>query len=103
MPSRAFIKIGGRACPCQATRKNLTRTSSEDPRYKKDTDMILFIDRTRCFYPGGNMTLYEQVTEAVASIHARTTLKPAIALILGSGLGDIATELHDATSIPYTE
>lgn len=49
------------------------------------------------------MTFYEQVTEAVASIQARTTLKPAVALILGSGLGDIATELHDATSIPYTE
>jgi purine-nucleoside phosphorylase len=61
------------------------------------------IDRTRRFYPGGNMTLYEQVTEAVASIQARTTLKPAIALILGSGLGDIASELHDAASIPYTE
>ncbi len=49
------------------------------------------------------MTLYEQVTEAVASIRARTTVKPAIALILGSGLGGIATELHDAASIPYTE
>jgi len=49
------------------------------------------------------MTLYEQVSEAVASIQARTTLKPAIALILGSGLGDIAAEVHDARSIPYTE
>jgi len=49
------------------------------------------------------MTLYEQVSEAVASIQARTTLTPVIALILGSGLGDIATELHDARSIPYTE
>src|SRR5215467_7512903 len=61
------------------------------------------LERTRRFYPGGNMTLYEQVSEAVASIQARTTLKPAIALILGSGLGDIAAEVHDARSIPYTE
>ena len=49
------------------------------------------------------MTLFEQVAEALASIQARTTLMPAVALILGSGLGDIATELHDATAIPYTE
>ena len=49
------------------------------------------------------MTLFEQVAEALASIQARTTLKPAVALILGSGLGDIATELRDVTAIPYTE
>lgn len=49
------------------------------------------------------MTLFEQVAVALASIQARTTLTPAIALILGSGLGDIATELRDATAIPYTE
>src|SRR5713101_441455 len=63
------------------------------------------IDRTRerQRYPGGNMTLFEQVAEALASIQARTTLTPAVAIILGSGLGDIATELRDATAIPYTE
>src|SRR5713226_719202 len=49
------------------------------------------------------MTLFEQVAEALASIQARTTLTPAVAIILGSGLGDIATELRDATAIPYTE
>ncbi len=49
------------------------------------------------------MTLFEQVAEALASIQVRTTLTPAVALILGSGLGDIATELHDATAIPYAE
>ncbi len=49
------------------------------------------------------MTLFEQVAEALASIQARTTLTPAVALILGSGLGDIATELRDVTAIPYTE
>jgi len=49
------------------------------------------------------MPLFEQVAEALASIQARTTLKPAVALVLGSGLGDIATELRDATTIPYTE
>ena len=49
------------------------------------------------------MTLFEQVAEALASIQARTTLTPAVAIILGSGLGDIATELRDVTAIPYTE
>ncbi len=49
------------------------------------------------------MTLYDQVTESVARIQALTTLKPAVALILGSGLGDLADEIGDATAIPYAE
>ncbi len=49
------------------------------------------------------MTLYDQVTESVASIQSRTTLKPAVAMILGSGLGDMADEIGDATAIPYAE
>ena len=49
------------------------------------------------------MNLYDQVTETVASIQAHTALKPTVALILGSGLGDLAFELHDATAIPYAE
>jgi len=49
------------------------------------------------------MTLYDQVTESVASIQSRTTLKPAVAMILGSGLGDIADEIGDTTAIPYAE
>src|SRR5438874_13021553 len=52
---------------------------------------------------GGPMTLYDQVMEAVASVQMRTTLKPAVALILGSGLGDLAAEIRDATAIPYAE
>jgi purine-nucleoside phosphorylase len=49
------------------------------------------------------MTLYNQVADSVASIQTYTTLKPALALILGSGLGDIALEVRDATAIPYGE
>src|SRR5579872_5344851 len=48
-------------------------------------------------------TLYEQVEEAVQAIRAHTTLQPAVALILGSGLGDIATEIRDATALPYDQ
>lgn len=49
------------------------------------------------------MSFYDEVAEAAASIRARTTLQPAIAIILGSGLGDLADELRAATAIPYEE
>ena len=49
------------------------------------------------------MTLYDQVMEAVTAIQAHTLQKPAVALILGSGLGDIASELRDAVAIPYAQ
>lgn len=49
------------------------------------------------------MSMYNQVMEAVSSIRAHTTLRPAVALILGSGLGDLANEVRDATAIPYEE
>jgi len=47
------------------------------------------------------MTLYDQVKEAVTAIQEHTLQKPAVALILGSGLGDLASELRDAVAIPY--
>src|SRR5437763_12914619 len=49
------------------------------------------------------MTLYDQVTEAVTAIQAHTAQKPAVALILGSGLGDLVAEMRDAVAIPYME
>ncbi len=49
------------------------------------------------------MSLYDQVSESVASIQSRTKLKPAVALILGSGLGGMANEIDDAIAIPYGE
>lgn len=49
------------------------------------------------------MPLYEQILEATSAIQARTPLKPAVALILGSGLGSLAEEIRDATGIPYEE
>jgi purine-nucleoside phosphorylase len=48
-------------------------------------------------------SLYNQVQEAVAVIQERTTLKPAVAIILGSGLGDLAAELENAIAVPYAE
>jgi len=49
------------------------------------------------------MTLYDQVLEATGAIQGRVSLKPAVALILGSGLGDLATEISESTVIPYAE
>lgn len=48
-------------------------------------------------------TLYEQVEEAVHTIRVHSKLQPTVALILGSGLGDIATEIRDATALPYDQ
>lgn len=47
--------------------------------------------------------LYDQVQEAAKIIQTRTALKPTIALILGSGLGDLANEIENATAIPYAD
>jgi purine-nucleoside phosphorylase len=49
------------------------------------------------------MTLYDQVKEAVTAIQAHTLQKPAVALILGSGLGDLVAELRDAVAMPYAQ
>src|SRR5215831_15709440 len=49
------------------------------------------------------MTLYDQVVEATAYIQSRSALKPNVGIILGSGLGDLAAEVRDATAIPYEE
>src|SRR5947207_3574654 len=49
------------------------------------------------------MTLYDQVIEAVPAIQAHTLHKPGVALILGSGLGDLVAELRDAVAIPYAQ
>jgi purine-nucleoside phosphorylase len=47
--------------------------------------------------------LYDEVVEAVTAIQRRTAIVPAVALILGSGLGDLANEIHDAVALPYDE
>ena len=49
------------------------------------------------------MALYDHVQEAATAIQTRTSLKPLVALILGSGLGELATEIADAVAIPYAE
>lgn len=46
-------------------------------------------------------TQLEQVTAAVSAIRSRTSLEPRIGIVLGSGLGDFAKSLSDATTIRY--
>ena len=49
------------------------------------------------------MTLLADLAEAVRSVQSKTPLRPAIGLVLGSGLGAFARSLEKATAIPYRE
>ena len=49
------------------------------------------------------MILFDQVMEATAYIQSRSSMKPGVGVILGSGLGDLATEVQDPAAIPYEE
>ncbi len=50
-----------------------------------------------------NKTISERVKEAADFIRARSTVKPQLGLILGSGLGSLADEIESAVGIPYSE
>ena len=47
------------------------------------------------------MTDYEKIKAAAAYIRAHVSIRPAIGLVLGSGLGGYADTLEDAVRIPY--
>jgi purine-nucleoside phosphorylase len=49
------------------------------------------------------MTLLSDLGEAVRFVQSKTPLRPAIGLVLGSGLGAFARSLEKATAIPYGE
>jgi purine-nucleoside phosphorylase len=44
---------------------------------------------------------YERVAQAAASLRGRIGEAPAVAVVLGSGLGDFASGLQEQTTIPY--
>jgi len=46
---------------------------------------------------------YDKITEAAASIRARWPHAPAVGIILGSGLGGVASQIRDPVTIPYAE
>ncbi|MDQ2834715.1 MAG: purine-nucleoside phosphorylase [Acidobacteriota bacterium] len=47
--------------------------------------------------------LYAEAQAAAAHIRTRTSITPGIGIILGSGLGNFASHIANATRIPYTE
>ena len=46
---------------------------------------------------------FEQAQQAATSIRERCTLRPEIAIVLGTGLGGFADRLADQIAIPYVE
>ncbi|HWN11238.1 MAG TPA: purine-nucleoside phosphorylase [Pyrinomonadaceae bacterium] len=51
----------------------------------------------------GSASIYDRAERAAQSIRARTSARPRIAIVLGSGLGAFADEFQDAVAIPYRE
>jgi purine-nucleoside phosphorylase len=49
------------------------------------------------------VSAFEEAEEAAAFVGGRTRLRPAVGLVLGSGLGAFADTLKNATRIPYRE
>lgn len=47
--------------------------------------------------------MYEKMTESVAYIRSRMHLTPHVGIVLGTGLGNLATQITDRVEIPYTE
>ncbi len=53
--------------------------------------------------PGSSAELREHLHETVTALGQRVSVRPSVGLILGSGLGDLAQDAQNATSIPYAE
>ncbi|MGZ6032767.1 MAG: purine-nucleoside phosphorylase, partial [Isosphaeraceae bacterium] len=49
------------------------------------------------------MSYYDAVHAAADAVRVRAGAPPSIAIVLGSGLGDFASSLGDAVSVPYGE
>ena len=47
--------------------------------------------------------VYERAQQAIAHIRTLTPLTPHLGIVLGSGLGNFATQVENATIIPYSE
>ena len=48
-------------------------------------------------------SLFDRFDPAIEAVRSHTAVVPEVALVLGSGLGDLATEIEQAASIPYGE
>ena len=49
------------------------------------------------------MTLQDKITAAAEYLLNKVSLRPRVALVLGSGLGDYADTLENSVKIPYSE
>ena len=49
------------------------------------------------------MGYFEQVQQTAAALRERVRSVPDVAIVLGSGLGDFASQLAGSTAIPYTD
>jgi len=49
------------------------------------------------------VSLVERLEEAAAAVRSRTPLRPAVGIVLGSGLGAFADALEDACAVPFAE
>ncbi|MBQ9668127.1 MAG: purine-nucleoside phosphorylase [Prevotella sp.] len=47
--------------------------------------------------------MYEKILETASWLKARMTTKPETAIVLGTGLGQLASEITDATEFPYAD
>jgi purine-nucleoside phosphorylase len=47
--------------------------------------------------------LFDRIANAASAIRDRSSVQPEVAIILGTGLGGLADEIQEATSIPYQE
>lgn len=52
---------------------------------------------------GIGMINAEKTTEALAAIQRKTTLRPQVGIVLGSGLGAVADAIENSITIPYEE
>ncbi|HEY3997235.1 MAG TPA: purine-nucleoside phosphorylase [Candidatus Xenobia bacterium] len=48
------------------------------------------------------MTLRDRVQETLRYVQSKTTVKPTVAMILGSGLGELADQVEDATVLSFS-
>ena len=51
----------------------------------------------------GSVSVYDRAQQAAQMISARTSTRPRVAIVLGSGLGAFADEFQEAVAIPYRE
>ena len=47
--------------------------------------------------------LYDQIAEAAAAVRSRWNGAPTIGVVLGTGLGALAQDIRDSTTIPYSD